>query len=376
MCIVLLTVILKVTNKCNLKCPYCYNYSKTEENRFFDLKNLNKLLNYMYEYDDNLTLIFHGGEPSLAGLEYYKKAIDIIKNFQYINKCKIKLCMQSNFTVNNDELWKFLIANEVNIGTSFDGFLNENTRTKTQNYLNNKEKFESVNVGNSCIMIVNKNNYRKLKESLDYFFELCFEKVELHNVYHTKTINDEYDIVHINDLIEAYKELYEYICGFDETTPFDNFFEEYLNMINNNTNNLPCEKIDCRYKWIGIQPNGDYVPCGQEWNQNDDYVFGNIKDLSIKEVFLSDSYFTFSNKIQKHIEECLKKKCEIFPYCIGGCPAKNLANTGSIENIDENYCKFNKEIIKFLYKYNKDNIDNIKNKNIRKYIIGHEIYGL
>ena len=69
-------VILKVTEACNLKCKYCYNGEECKKG-VLSLERFEKLLLVLKTGYDNIHIIWHGGEPLCAGIEYFRKAMDI-----------------------------------------------------------------------------------------------------------------------------------------------------------------------------------------------------------------------------------------------------------------------------------------------------------
>ena len=368
----MLTIILKVTNNCNLRCPYCYNFSKLNKVEIFDVNKLNKLLFDAYNYEKNkydnninITLIFHGGEPTLAGIEWYKKAVNIIREFENLYNVKISLCMQSNFTMQNDELWEFLICNRIQVGTSFDGPNNNLTRDKNGLYLKNKTKYEILNYGNSCITIITKNNIKEVISMGEWYIKNNFTSIELHPAYKTKTMYENDLTVDIDEWIGILKKLYKEIAFNYYNHPFECNFEDWLNILNKNISCLGCEYKNCSFKWIGIQPNGDYMPCGQEWNQNDDFVFGNMNDMDIASVFKTEKYISniYNSMITEKCNECYLKE-----YCNGGCIAKRLATTGQTKEPDTDWCKLNKEMVSWLYEFNYQYKHLIVNNNFLRII--------
>ena len=69
---------------CNLGCSYCYYQDKL---RFYDehaaltLELLEKVIKEYVEINDAEQIVFdwHGGEPLLLGLDYFKKIVEIQK---------------------------------------------------------------------------------------------------------------------------------------------------------------------------------------------------------------------------------------------------------------------------------------------------------
>ncbi|WP_207534360.1 hypothetical protein [Desertivirga arenae] len=72
---------------CNLHCDYCYYLEKEQlfptPNTFMNELTLeNFTREYIQEQPGNeVTFVWQGGEPCLAGLEFYKKALEFQKKF-------------------------------------------------------------------------------------------------------------------------------------------------------------------------------------------------------------------------------------------------------------------------------------------------------
>lgn len=96
-----LTAIIKITDICNLGCKYCYtpddafqgNMSLAVLERF-----ISEAARYMKVRDpNNFTFLWHGGEPLLLGLDYFK-AIKRIQDMLIESKNYVNL-VQSNITL-------------------------------------------------------------------------------------------------------------------------------------------------------------------------------------------------------------------------------------------------------------------------------------
>ena len=79
-----MVVILKPTYGCNLSCKYCYLSSESKVYSFFDVDFIISVIDQIFEYCNthhrqSLTLIWHGGEPLLWGIDRYSKVFDYIE---------------------------------------------------------------------------------------------------------------------------------------------------------------------------------------------------------------------------------------------------------------------------------------------------------
>jgi uncharacterized protein len=113
-------------SSCNLDCTYCYYLEKKKlYQSAADYKMSDELLEeFVKQFIDAnqvpvVTFTWQGGEPTLMGLDFYKKAIALQK--KYANGKTIENSFQTNGTRLNDEWCKFFHDNKILVGISIDG---------------------------------------------------------------------------------------------------------------------------------------------------------------------------------------------------------------------------------------------------------------
>lgn len=116
-----------VGSRCNMHCRYCYYLEKgqfsthAKQTRMsFDL--LEKLIRQTIESCGGPVVSFtwHGGEPTLAGLDFYKKAIELEK--KYLPRgWQVWNNLQTNGLMLNDAWCRFIKENRFDVGLSIDG---------------------------------------------------------------------------------------------------------------------------------------------------------------------------------------------------------------------------------------------------------------
>lgn len=114
-----------VGSLCNLECSYCYYLDKASLYDHHQPKMSPGLLEeYIKQYLDanevqEITFCWHGGEPLLAGIDYYRRAISIQN--KYRSQKKIINTIQTNGILVNDEWCDFFLRNNFLVGVSLDG---------------------------------------------------------------------------------------------------------------------------------------------------------------------------------------------------------------------------------------------------------------
>ena len=140
-------LIKPASSACNLMCTYCF-YKDECKNRetysygFMETDTAEILVKKaLEEAEDSCLFGFQGGEPMLAGLEFYKHFLE------YVNKYKkketaVNYCIQTNGTLINDEWMTFFKQNKFLVGISIDGI--SEIHDKFRKTLDGEKTFQKV----------------------------------------------------------------------------------------------------------------------------------------------------------------------------------------------------------------------------------------
>ena len=113
-----------VGSRCNLACDYCYYLDKSGDVPFPELMPRTLLEEYIRQYiadcgTDEVEFCWHGGEPLLAGLDFFRDALALEQ--RYSEGRHIANSLQTNATLLSDEWCSFLAQNQFLVGISIDG---------------------------------------------------------------------------------------------------------------------------------------------------------------------------------------------------------------------------------------------------------------
>lgn len=118
-----LTVMIKpVGSLCNMRCRYCYYLgNEVSRRQLMNDETLEALIrSYFSNAQPVYSFIWHGGEPTLAGLDFYKKALSFQKKYLPAgSECWNNL--QTNGLNLSREWCLFLKENHFDVGISIDG---------------------------------------------------------------------------------------------------------------------------------------------------------------------------------------------------------------------------------------------------------------
>lgn len=120
------TMVKPMGSACNLNCSYCYYLDKapTIYQDHEPLMPPDVLEEYIKQYIEanevpEVTFVWHGGEPLMAGIDYYRKAVELQR--KYAGGKAILNSLQTNGIMMNADWCRFFHANRFLIGLSIDG---------------------------------------------------------------------------------------------------------------------------------------------------------------------------------------------------------------------------------------------------------------
>lgn len=327
-----LNILVMPTDNCNMNCIYCYHNTHFSNTEKMSIDTLERLMRITLPNFQQVNFIWHGGEPLIMGLEFYKKVIDLEKKYN-INNAKITNRIQTNLTLMTKEIAEFLKENNFGCSSSFDGISNEYTRGNSNKILNGRKLLRDVGTGCGNICVVSQANVNNLIETYHFFKE---NKISYKTNMFIQTGNIETDnklFVSNEDYVNKMKEFFDYWLYDTSCNISVAYFIMFLKFI------LKHEKTSCNFrsclgKWVGIKHNGDIVPCNRYFP--DEYKYGNVNDYGdISQCFHSKGFENLLIKAIQRREKC--KSCKIYDFCNGGC--NNVAlNQGGIENNKGTFC--------------------------------------
>ena len=111
--------------RCNLACDYCFYLDKAglypNGPAVMPDEVLERMVSsYLALPFDSHSMTFQGGEPLLAGIEFFKRVSDAVKQHSRPN-AKVHLSIQTNATLMTPDVAKFLADEKWLVGVSVDG---------------------------------------------------------------------------------------------------------------------------------------------------------------------------------------------------------------------------------------------------------------
>lgn len=330
---------------CNLHCKYCYYLEKQflydEQGRRTMSDTL--LERFVEQYINAQTMpqvmfTWHGGEPLMRPLSFYKKAMEYQK--KYANGRRIDNVIQTNGTLLTDEWCEFLAQNHWLVGISIDGpqdFHDEYRRTQTNKpswlkVMNGIKLLNKHGVEWNAMAVVNDFNADYPLEFYNFFKQIGCQYLQLSPIVE-RTVHhaDGRHLADINDAEDA--PLADFSVTPEQWGDFlIAVFDEW---VKKDVGKFYVETFDCILaNWCGKDPgiciygrecghagvmeyNGDVYSC--DHFVFPEYKLGNIQDHTLIEMLYGEKQNDFSRL--KHASlprQC--RECKFEFACHGECP--------------------------------------------------------
>lgn len=314
-----------VGNNCNLNCSYCYAMPfRADKIKVLHIDTLEKIVKEAFEIAESVIITWHGGEPTMPGVNYYKQYMELVKKYKKPNQTIVNM-IQTNATLIKDEFAKFFKENDFIVGISLDG--NRETHDKNRYYSKGKGSYDKTMEGVSylrkqgiyppVIATVSQSTYKDCEETFNHFIENGFKEIKYSPVYDSS--EDSFSIScdewykYIRQVLDMWLEL-----G-DESIKIREIDEVLTWLLGNNLN--ICSSSNNCLNWISINEFGEMYPC-EYLRVTESY--GNINEISIEQALESDGYKRFKNKVMHIPDKC--SSCEFWNICHNGCPATRIKN--------------------------------------------------
>ncbi len=324
---------------CNLRCSYCYYLGRS---RLFSKDNpvvmeddlLELYIRQHIEASKEPVIPFswHGGEPLMAGLDFFRKAVALQKKWKP-EGCTIINGIQTNGTL-LDELWiRFFAEENFRLGISMDG--PEELHNQFRKTSDGKGSFKKVlhgydlallhGIDPEILCVLNADNVQHPLLIYRYFKKLGAKTMTfLPLVEHLNSKNG----VVSNRSVRS-EDFGAFLCIiFDEWVEQDigkvkiQVVEEALRTAFNQEHTLCIFKPVCGGVPV-VERNGDFYSC--DHYVDDAHRIGNIGVVSLKELLGNDQQKTFGLSKLSLPQFCVG--CEVLMMCNGECPKNRFIHT-------------------------------------------------
>ncbi len=335
---------------CNIQCEYCFYlekqclYKDTNQHVMSE-STLERFIaqNIEANDDDDVSFVWQGGEPTLIGLDFYRRVVQIQN--KYKGKKTITNFLQSNGISLNDSWCRFLKENRFIVGISIDGpkhlhDLYRRTKTNTGTFdkvMTSIRRLKKYKIKFNTLTVINNDNVNFPLEIYDFlksigssylqFIPLVERKSEIptqEGLYFVDPDHHQAKVTHWSVPPTKYGQFLTRI--FDEWVMKD-VGNVYVQMFEvtfaawRGLGNALCVFSDSCQGYVAMEANGDVYACDHFVYPH--YLLGNIHQSSLQEIATSEQAVSFGKNKSALNYQC--RSCKFLPICNGGCPKHRFA---------------------------------------------------
>jgi len=346
------TVMTKpVCGVCNLDCGYCYYTPKTElypgVKRFqMTPEALEEFLRqYLQARPREAVISWQGGEPLLAGLDFFRLARDLVEKYRLPGQ-RVEWSIQTNGTLLDEDWCSFFAENRYLVGISIDGPPEVHDHFRKDHAGNGSfekawrglELLRKHGVDFNALVTLNSNNVKLGADLYRFFVEKGVEWIQFIPILEKdesgrplpfscppvefgKFLSEVFDTWVLNDVGRVSVRI----------------FESIVSLLVQRVPTVCVYSRRCANAYV-LEWNGDLYACDHfvvpEWR------LGNVLETPLVELVTSQKVEEFARLKTELPEPC--GECPYLPICNGGCPKHHLpgGEGGKVNYFCEGYRLF------------------------------------
>ena len=325
---------------CNLRCDYCYYLKK--QSLYPDEKSFSMPDDILEEYilqhietspDPVIRFSWHGGEPTLLGLDYFHKIVELQRKHRSPQQ-QIINGIQTNGTLIDEDWCRFLAAEGFAMGISLDGpqemhdshRLTKGGKPTHRQAMRGYELLRKHRIPCDILCVVHGQNvhhptevyrfFKQIKATYIGFLPLVEPRPDINGAGSSRTVPSE-----------AFG---AFLCTiFDEWMSQDvgqvkiQIFEEAAGTALGQEHTLCIFKKTCGDVPV-IEHNGDFFACDHFVDK--EHHLGNLRETPLVDLIESPTQRAFGQLKRDTLPRyCLE--CDVLNLCNGGCPKDRILRT-------------------------------------------------
>ena len=326
-----LSIMLKpASSLCNLRCKYCFyaNVADLREVHSYGMMRqetteaiLSNIRNGLKK-GDQITFSFQGGEPTLAGLDYFKHFLSITDTWKDVH---ISYALQTNAILLDDEWCQFLKKHNFLVGVSWDILpeCHDSVRIDPESRGTNRKVLAAINLlkahGVEFNILCTLTNYvarhpnqvwkQLLKQDIQFVqFTPCLDELDAPGTS-DYALTPERFAAFYDRLFPLW--FADYQAGKYRSVKL---FDDIVNLLAFGSPTACGINGHCHPQVI-VEADGSTYPC--DFYCIDQYKLGNLATDDLLDLLKSPRVAAFANRPHRQPELC--NTCEFIRFCGGNC---------------------------------------------------------
>ncbi len=345
-----------VCGVCNLDCTYCYYTEKLKlypgVTKFMmsDALLETYVQQYMAAQPQQVYFGWQGGEPTLAGLDFFRRAVELQKAHGRDGQV-VSNALQTNGTLLDDEWCAFLAEHKFLVGLSLDGpaawhdHFRRDGAGKPSHARSWKglELLRKHGVEFNVLVTLNSRNAPYAGDIYRYFVNRGVHWLQFIPILERNAAGEP------EDYSCSARQFGKFLCDvFDAWAATDvgrvsvRLFDSLLHTVIYGEATVCCESKRCATAHV-LEFNGDLYACDHfvepEW------LLGNINETPLAELVTSPRLDEFARLKTELPGPC--RDCEFLFACNGGCPKHHLGAAADSPERRNHFCQGYQEFFRY-----------------------------
>lgn len=348
------SMVLNLTNQCNLSCHYCYEFGEDKvatpegKKKFMDWETAKSSVDYFFtEARDrkSIHITFFGGE-TLMNFPLLQQVVQYARAEADHRKVGIDFSLTTNATLLTPKIIAFLAENAIGVTVSIDG--QKESHDAFRIFKDGRGTYDVIEPKIRELLATHKTRpiaarvtmtshsmdvlgtYKHLKHDLG-FHEVGFAPVTTspNRLYSIEPAGMDNVLGQFQTLAEEYLEY----AKRGQHHGFSNVSDTIAELHQGVNKSLPC---GAGLGLVGVGPSGDIAPC-HRFVDSDEHKIGNIQtgiDRELQQAFLRRG--KIDTKYDCHT-------CWARPLCAGGCHHEAFVRYGDTGHANLHYCDWIRE---------------------------------
>lgn len=328
-----LSLLIKpASGSCNMACRYCFYADETEKRSVplmgkMSRETLRQIVDRAFAYaDGDCTFSFQGGEPTLAGLSFFRDLAEYVESHPNPKKIRVHYSIQTNGYALNEDWAKWFAQHRVLVGVSLDGPKDihdrlrkdrsgEGTFQKVMQFIRLLEKHK---VDFNILTVVSAANARHASQLYSFFqkegfryqqYIECLDPLGEVPGGHEYSLTPQRYETFLKTIFDAwYQDMKagHYV--------YNRYFENLMMILTRQVPESCSLRGSCLPQWV-IEADGSVYPC--DFYALDEWKLGNILEQSFAELEEARKASGFIQQSCRLPEDC--KECRWLQLCRNGC---------------------------------------------------------
>ena len=328
-----LSLLIKpASGNCNMRCRYCF-YADEARHREFPMRGIMSQETMMSLIDRALsyaegecTFAFQGGEPTLAGLPFFRAFVERVSIHPSAEKLHIQYALQTNGCALNEEWAEWLAEHRVLVGMSLDGPKDAHDRYRVDadgkgtfdRVMDAIRLLEAYGVEYNILTVVHGGNVRRAQRLYRFFkdngycyqqYIECLDPIGLEPGKQEHSLTPEKYGIFLKQLFDMW--YHDLSVG---KPVYNRYFENLLMILLGQEPESCNMRGMCGKQWV-IEADGSVYPC--DFYALDEWRLGNIASDSFEKMDAMRTELRFVEASLRVPDEC--GKCRWYPLCGCGC---------------------------------------------------------